>query len=155
MIRTNGAFDDPKELNVLQIVVINIAATVSLLAFGLALGATWPTALIGAWIAGAVVTMGGAVALYYLRDRRTKETAMPSDSPALVPGNVSEPLQLWEADRLMELDHASAILGSGRARATPTEKFKGSDTQEADARSSHAASDATGQNKRGDQRHAG
>ncbi len=111
MIRTSGQFSEPKDLNVLQIVVINFLVTIGVLICALAMGVSLMAAIAVAWLMGAVATICLAAAISFMRQHNNVHPRRIAGGPALVPANVCDPLQLWEADRLMEIDHAKAAIG--------------------------------------------
>lgn len=86
-------------LNMLQVVCINIAATVSLLVVLKAIGASWLLALIGAWIGGSLLTMAAIFAIYRvaLISERNSEKRFAAQI------NIEETIKAWDADRQLEM----------------------------------------------------
>ncbi|MEM9577987.1 MAG: hypothetical protein AAF999_13350 [Pseudomonadota bacterium] len=107
-------------LTVLQVVAINAVATVGILVGVLALGASLMTALVSAWLLGAVATMCIAAMIFVCGERQAIKSTQLTGGAALVPKNIRDPLQLWEADRLMEIDHARAVRGIESLGEEPT-----------------------------------
>jgi hypothetical protein len=107
--------DEPKVFNVLQIIALDVVATGALFGAALVSGASLMTALLGGWIGGTIVTMGTVMAATQLRtwseQRGRAHTAAPKEAPAgpeLVSEEISDPMQLWEADLLKEIDYTVA-----------------------------------------------
>lgn len=99
--------DDTKFLNVLQVVALDMVASIGLFVVGLSSGLSWPMALLLAWIGGVFLTIAG-LGCVYLYMLRGDSCSVAQCGPALVPRNITDPLQLWETDRLLELEHVGA-----------------------------------------------
>lgn len=106
--------DDVKIFNLVQVLALNVVLTVSLVVALKALGNSWLVAISGAWMGGSILTLGTVFALYALHSVFSRGAgtvfggAYIENGPALVPTNINDPMQVWETDRLMEIDHASA-----------------------------------------------
>ena len=108
--------------NLVQIVVLDVALTVTLAAALKLLGASWLVTIAGAWIGGCLLTLSAVFTTYFVRNRHEarqnglSQSTFEADAPALVPTNIQDPVQLWDADRLMELDFAVAHKASDPLR---------------------------------------
>lgn len=100
-------FEGLKDFNVLQIVALSIATTVIVFLGVLSAGAIWWVALCTSWIFSPAATLLVAATVFNSNDKRRSRQFSVATGPALVPMNISDPMQLWEADRLMEIEHAS------------------------------------------------
>ena len=96
-----------KQFNVLQIIALNTTTTVLLVLGLLAADISVGLSLLIGWIGGSMLTSVGLVMGVYLKDRRAERNlaAATSKRPKLVPADITDPLQLWEEDRLLEIDY--------------------------------------------------
>ena len=119
--------EDPPVLNVVQIVALNTIFCIGLLVTLRLQGLSWGASIGRAWIGGAVLTAATAVTLVVVQARSDKSGSVSEGlrhtGPELVDPEIAGTLQVWEADRLAEiefsLDHAVQDQASKSKPVTP------------------------------------
>jgi hypothetical protein len=99
-------------LNVLQIVAVHCALTLAIFVGFATTGQALAIAALLALACGPVLTLFTAAVIFLAtsrleeRHRQNWKNEPARHGPPLVPGPVTDPMQLWEDDRLLEIDHA-------------------------------------------------
>ena len=102
---------EPVFLNVFQVILLDIIATAGIFVTLKTAGNSWLVSVLTAWMGGCLATLAIIGATYWILTQQSRlrgDRAVRRETqtlPALVPSNIDDPLQLWEADRLMERDH--------------------------------------------------
>lgn len=107
-------YEDERYMNVAQVILLDIVLTVSLAVALKLAGNSLFVSVIGAWLGGCILTMGALSGLYWVRSVGMRLTGPATQNqqsrsaPPLVSSEITDPMELWEADRMLELDHAYA-----------------------------------------------
>ncbi len=126
---------DAPVMNALQVIFLDIALTVGLLAALKVSGTGWLMAFVCAWVGGCLLTIAAVFVIYKVALMSEQKVDAPADTrSAVMPAKVADAIQVWETDRLMELD-LTAQAGSAQAThaghhrtgATPTTGAEASD----------------------------
>lgn len=151
---------EPVFLNVFQVILLDIIATAGIFVTLKTAGSSWAVSILAAWMGGCLATLAIIGATYWIltqqsRRRDTLARAARRDlrnPPALVPSNIDDPLQLWEADRLMERDHFQQGADPARAEGTgpaATGRLSGAGASETDGATDGRATPGSGRRRAG------
>ncbi|WP_227267476.1 hypothetical protein [Roseobacter weihaiensis] len=128
MTRNRIPDDTSRPVNPLQFVALNALATLGVVA-GLKLaGMSWAGALVAGWVGGSLLTLAGSFLAVTICERRRSlrsanlnpaAQAESFSAPALVPSEISDPMQVWAIDQQIEQGFArKRSAGAGGERQT-------------------------------------
>lgn len=120
----HAEFDEDRPvLNVVQIVVLNVFFCIGLLVTLRLDGLSWGASIGLAWIGGAVLTFATAAVVVFLHERTQRNVpetdGVRHEGPELVDDAITDALQVWEVDRLAEMEFSL-----NRAMSQPLTKSK-------------------------------